>query len=135
MEIATAEVLTKLFPEPLKMNILQQKYPHIPGITEVCIRCCGNPVERYGTGKCYFCQRTRSHWRQAGFEAASNELMYLWKIWKSCNIYKQESTGIKDIDNILLYLWGKPWEFFLVPLAVRRKIEAVRNVLPGSKRG
>lgn len=121
---------TQAFQNAFSDNLLSKTYPLVIGISEVCMRCCGNPIERYGTGKCFFCKKAKSYWVQRGFQAASDQLIYLFKMWKTCGIYRQQSTGIKDVDNLLIYLWGKPSPSFVTPTAIRRRDEVIRNLSP-----
>lgn len=58
------------------------------------------------------CKRTKSDWNKAGFEYEIDQVLYLHNTWIKCKTYKQESTGIPDTDNVIIYLFGMPHSNF-----------------------
>lgn len=108
------------------VNPLEELFPHLDDITKVCIQCCGNSIELWKEPKCKFCRKTPGQWRDIGFEDHSAQLVYLRQTWIKCQNYKQQSTEIQSIDRILVYLWGKPWEYFGMSDELRHKMQAIK---------
>lgn len=76
------------------------------------------------------CKRTQSDWNKAGYENEIAHIMYLRDTWFKCKVYKQLSTGIKDTDNAIIYLFGMPHNDFGKEPARKMPVKIARYTPP-----
>lgn len=89
------------------LSVLARHYPSYR-MDEVCRHCRGNAQQSIAKHRCGVCKKTHQDYKDANLEAEVAEWNYLHQTWLKVQRFKQMTTGIVSLDNVLERIFGKP---------------------------
>ena len=89
------------------LSVLARHYPSYR-MDEVCRHCRGNPKRSIDKYRCGVCGKTHQDYKDANLEHEVEEWNYLHQTWLKVKRFRQMTTGIASLDNVLERIFGKP---------------------------
>lgn len=108
------------------MSLLRRAYPwHNMDI--LCRSCFGNPKKFQQRNICIVCKCSRADYVKADMEHECNEMLYLRETWDKVRAYRQPSTGVNIVDDLIILLFGIPYPDFWKRKRECRDLEAYKK--------
>lgn len=109
------------------MNLLKRAYPFRLEMNAICRACFGNPKRFQKRGVCIVCKMSRADYVKAKYEHEINEMLYLRDTWEKVRNFRQASTGISMLDDVIIFLFGLPYSDFWQRKRECRDLEAYKK--------
>ena len=109
------------------MSLLQRAYP-LYNLHNICRYCKGNPKVFQKKPKCAVCKLSRMDYVRRKMENECNEIIYLYQTWLKVRNFRQASTGVKIVDDVIIYLFGIPYPDFFEHKRKCREIAGYKEI-------